>query len=157
MPSIYRPKDSTVAPQAEASRGAQINTDAHSPGNETSDEQSRWAGRRKAQPANLLLPATRSWLDSLPAAYRPGALAEQFPRLANLIAVNWNNPGDCTAFISSLLMDQRGGRRGFPDEVLGDILNLRVYYAGLHPIIDWGGDVQSDTHRRHWAPSTTKR
>ena len=100
-------------------------------------EQSVWAGRRKAQPADLLLPATQRWLDSLPAGNRPLALATKFPRIANLIAVNWNNPKDCSALIYSLLHDQRSERRGFPRDVSQDILNLQMYYARLHPIVDW--------------------
>ena len=137
MPSIYRPKHSVIAPEVDVSRSARMNTDARPPQSAASDDQTRWAGRRKAQPVEVLLPATRRWLDSLPKDARPRALAEQFPRLANLIAVNWNSPNDCTAFISSLLLDQRGGRRGFPGDVLQDIQNLRVYYTRLHPIVDW--------------------
>ena len=157
MPSIYRPKDPTIAPQPDVRHGAHIDTSADTPHSAISDEESRCAGRRKAQPANVILVATRRWLDSLPIEYRPNALAGQFPRLANLIAANWDNPGDCTAFISSLLVDQRGGRRGFPGEVLQDILNLRVYYARLHPIVNWGGDGHKDGHRQYWNPATPKR
>ncbi len=137
MPSIYRPKHSVIAPEADVCRSAHINTDARPPQNAVSGEQPSWVGRRKAQPAEALLPATRRWLDSLPQETRPHALAEQFPRLANLIAINWNSPSDCSAFISSLLLDQRGGRRGFPGEVVQDIQNLRVYHTRLHPIVDW--------------------
>ena len=61
----------------------------------------------------------------------------RFPRIANLIAASWVNPRDCTAYISSLLHDRRGGRKGFPPEVQQDIHDLRVYYARLHPIIHW--------------------
>jgi hypothetical protein len=138
MPSIYRPKHSVIAPEAEVGHGAHINTYARPPQSATSDDQTSWVGRRKAQPVNVVLPGTRRWLDSLPRETRPRALAEQFPRLANLIAANWNNPSDCSAFISSLLHDQRGGRSGFPGDVLQDIHNLRMYYTRLHPIVDWG-------------------
>ena len=141
VPSIYRPKHSVTLPETDLAQGAHIDTDAHVPQGATSNDQSDWAGRRKAQPAEVLLPATRHWLDSLPVESRPQALAKQFPRLANLVAANWNNPRDCTAFISSLLHDQRGGRRGFPHEVMGDIINLRMYYTRLHPIIDWEADA----------------
>ena len=137
MPSIYRPKHSVVAPEADFSRSAHINTDVRPPQSAATDDQSSWVGRRKAQPVEVLLPATRRWLDTLPKEIRPDALAEQFPRVANLVAVNWNNPNDCCACISSLLVDQRGGRRGFPGGVLQDIQNLRLYYARLHPIVDW--------------------
>jgi hypothetical protein len=137
MPSIYRPKHSVIAPEADLCQGAHSNTDPPPAQSTTSDDQTSWAGRRKAQPVNVLLPATQRWLESLPEEPRPRALAEQFPRLVNLIAANWNNPNDCCEFISSLLHDQRGGRRGFPGDVLRDIHNLRVYYTRLHPIVDW--------------------
>jgi hypothetical protein len=135
MPSIYRPKHSVIAPEADVWPSAHANE--RPPQSAVPDDQSSWVGRRKAQPVEVLLPATQRWLDSLPKETRPHALAEQFPRLANLIASNWNNPNDCCAFIASLLVDQRGGRRGFPGEVLQDIHTLRVYYTRLHPIIDW--------------------
>ncbi len=137
MPSIYRPKHSVIAPEADVARGAHIDTEARPPQSTDSDDQTSWVGRRKAQPIEVLLPATRRWLDTLPKEIRPHALAEHFPRLANLIFVNWNSPNDCSAFISSLLVDQRGGRRGFPADVLQDIQNLRMYYTRLHPIVDW--------------------
>lgn len=154
MPSIYRPKDS-IASDAEVRHGPHVNTDAQPAQSATPDEQSVWAGRRKAQPASVLLPATQRWLDSLPPDSRPIALAAQFPRIANLIAATWNNPPDCSAFISSLLDDQRGGRRGFPREVSEDILNLRVNYARLHPIINW--EAGADSRNGYWKPSSTKR
>ena len=155
MPSIYRPKD-TIAPGGDVPQGTHVNTDAESNQSAASDEQSIWAGRRRAQPASVLLPATRRWLDSIPAEIRPIGLVAHFPRIANLIAVHWNSPGDCSAFIYSLLYDQRGGRRGFPGDVSRDISNLRLYYARLHPIINWEFD---DTHARnqHWKPSPPKR
>ncbi len=137
MPSIYRPKHSVVAPEADVYRSEHVNTRANGPQSTAADDESSWVGRRKAQPAEVLLPATQRWLNTLPMEVRPRALAEQFPRVTNLIAINWNNPHDCCAFISSLLVDQRGGRRGFPGDVVQDIHNLRVFYTRLHPIVDW--------------------
>jgi hypothetical protein len=137
MPSIYRPKHSVVGPETSVYGTGSLNTEAREPQGTGTDDQSAWAGRRKAQPVEALLPSTRRWLDSLPKEIHPRALAGQFPRLANLFAMNWNNPHDCVAFISSLLVDQRGGRRGFPADVQQDIQNLRIYYARLHPIVDW--------------------
>jgi hypothetical protein len=149
VPSIYRPKHSVSVPETDVVQGAHINTDTQAPqGGATSDDNTDWVGRRKAQPADILLPATRHWLGSLPVESRPEALAKQFPRLANLFAANWNNPGDCCAFIYSLLHDQRGGRRGFPREVMEDIINLRLYYTRLHPIVDWESGAGADSSRQ---------
>ena len=150
MPSIYRPKDSVIEPVSDVCAGANIDTKVHTLNDPVIDNQKEWAGRRKGQPSNILLPATRRWLDTLPIEFRPGALAAQFPRLANLIAATWNNPGDCGACIYALLHDQRGGRRGFPDDVSKDILNLRMYYVRLHPIVDWVGVKDKDSPRQVW-------
>ena len=150
MPSFYRPKGPPGAHDANAWYGPNGKADAQAAEPTPDAEQSVWAGRRKAQPANVLLPGTRRWLESLPVASRPLTLAAQFPRLANLIALNWDNPRDCAGFIYSLLNDHRGGRRGFPREVMEDILRLRVCYANLHPIVDWEASAL-------WRPSGPKR
>jgi hypothetical protein len=134
MASIYRPEHSVIVPEADVCQRTQIV--AEDSANENLG-QVDWAGRRKAQPANVVLPATRRWLTTIPVDFRPQALAIRFPRIAKRLAANWDNPGDCTAYISSLLHDQRGGRKGFPREVQQDIHDLRVYYARLHPIIHW--------------------
>jgi len=148
MPSIYRPKHSVTNPEVDVVSGtARVHVDSRSSRRETDDGQTEWAGRRKAQPATMILPATRTWMNSLPLDYRPQALGIRFPRILNLIAASWDNPKDCSAFISSLLHDQRGGRKGFPPEVVADIHDLRVYYAKLHPIIDW--DESFDNKRGH--------
>ena len=81
-------------------------------------------------------------MNSIPPEYRPQTLPIRYGRIANLIAANWDNPKDCTAYISSLLQDDRGGRKGFPPEVLQDIRDLRVYYATLHPLVVWEPDPE---------------
>ena len=131
MSSIYWLR-SNIASDADVRYGEQVNTRAKPP-LQAVDDQSRWLGRRNARPANFVLPATLRWLDSLPIGERPGALAAQFPRILNLIAANWNSPKDCSAYMCSLLHDQRGRRRGFPNRAARDLLALRVYYAKLHP------------------------
>ena len=148
MPSIYRPKHSVTVHETDVAQGANIGSNAHVRQGATSGDDSDWVGRRKAQPADILLPATRYWLGSLPAESRPQVLAKQFPRVANLVAASWDNPRDCSACIYSLLHDQRGGRRGFPHEVMEDIINLRMYYTRLHPIVDWDGGPGADSQRR---------
>ena len=141
MPSIYWLR-SNIAADADVRHGEQVNTHGQPPLQAT-DDQSQWLGRRNAQPANFLLPATLRWLESLPIENRPGALEEQYPRILNLIAANWNSPRDCSACLYLLLWDQRGRRRGFPNKVAQDIVNLRAYHAKLNPIEYW------DVQRRH--------
>ena len=143
MTSIYRQKHSVSVPEADVCLRTQVEADDGSSQDSAADSQVDWVGRRKAQPANVILPVTRRWMNSLPLEYRPQALPIRFARIANLIAANWDNPKDCTAFISSLLHDRRGGRKGFPAEVVQDIHDLRVYYAMLHPIIRWESDTDT--------------
>jgi hypothetical protein len=143
MTSIYRPKHSVIVPEADACQRAQISTAESSSQDSAIDGQVDWIGRRKAQPANVLLPSTRRWVNSLPLEYRPQVLLIRFGRIANLLAANWDNPSDCTAYMSSLLHDRRGHRKGFPPEVLQDIYDLRVYYARLHPFIRWESDTNT--------------
>jgi len=86
---------------------------------------------RKAQPAESLLPSTRTWLMSLPENYRPRALAARYARIANNLAAAWNTPAECRAYFDDLLIDRRGGRRGFPPEVLRELTRLQSAYEAL--------------------------
>ena len=85
---------------------------------------------RKAKPVNYMLPMSLDWLASLPNDVRPMALVRQFPRIANLIALQWTNPVACRAYFDDLLIDHRGTRKGFPADVHRDILALRNFYYG---------------------------
>ena len=50
-----------------------------------------WTSVRKARPAEYLLPLTEKWFDAFPAEQAPCALASQYPRVANMIAVQWRD------------------------------------------------------------------
>lgn len=82
------------------------------------------AGRRRAQPADFLLPIARRWLAALPSAVRPHALAQRFPRLANRLAAAWDDEPSLALVFADLLIDQRGERRGFPPAVKADLHRL---------------------------------
>jgi hypothetical protein len=82
---------------------------------------------RKNQPANIALPRTKTWFEGLPPQVRPTALMRQFPRIANVIAAAWNDLEQFETYISSLLTDKRGGRKGFPGEVLMELGALDRY------------------------------
>ena len=47
-------------------------------------------------------------------------LEEKFPRLVQEITVFWGSP-TCYEKLQSLLIDHRGGRRGFPEDVHSDL------------------------------------
>jgi hypothetical protein len=84
-----------------------------------------------------LLPRTKSWIVSLPEPVRPHALAAQFARIANLLCIVWDDPPACRRCFFKLLVDRRGGRKGFPSTVLRDLNVLQAYYVGLYGTFDW--------------------
>jgi hypothetical protein len=86
--------------------------------------------RRNTTSVNRLLSSTIDWLASLPPNVRPLALATKHPRVANRIAQEWKEPSACRRDFDDLVYDNRGNRRGFPPDVLGELLALRDYYYG---------------------------
>jgi hypothetical protein len=91
-----------------------------------------WSSLRRAEPASRLLPIGREWFASLPADVQPKSLAVQYPRIVNVLAVEWTNPSTCRTYLINLLADRRGTRKGFPPEVQRDLVILRDYYYTLH-------------------------
>jgi hypothetical protein len=131
MSTNYRDRESRSVYRV--SSGAHIDTEAEFPKLRPACDDSKWVPVRKARPVNVLLPATRRWLAMLAPDVHPQALVTQFPRLANRIAADWESPEMCRSFLYLLLVDQRGNRQGFPEDVRADILALRSLYAELHP------------------------
>jgi hypothetical protein len=85
----------------------------------------RWGHLRRSTPLSELLPQTRSWVTRLPEPLRPYALIDLYPRIANRLASAARHPGALADCIAELLIDRRGGRRGFPAEVSAELLLLR--------------------------------
>jgi len=85
---------------------------------------------RRVQPLNQALPTTLRWIDSLPPTARPHAVLRDFPRIANALARSWPEPGKFDLYLESLLLDRRGGRRGFPADVHAELIALREHAAG---------------------------
>lgn len=86
-----------------------------------------WAQRRepeRAQDLGLSGVAQR-WLESLPPSVRPAALCAQYPRLANRLALCWNDPLLAERLFDELMISKRARRRGFPAEVGAELLRLR--------------------------------
>lgn len=73
------------------------------------------------------------------------ALAEDFPRLLNRIADIWHWPSEVRRLFDELLMDERGGRAGFPLKILSEIARLREYHVKLYP---QKTDVWAETYWR---------
>ncbi len=115
----------------------------------------RWRGRprattpkthvRRRSDANpILLDATVAWMAELPYAVRPNELASRFPRIANSIAELWRRVARCEEYLDSLVVDQRGDRKGFPPAVAQELAALRSYYAELHPSNTSAWDFERD-------------
>jgi hypothetical protein len=85
--------------------------------------------QRKGSPVAYLLPTTQKWLEALPRRVQPHFLCDYYPRIANSLAAMWEDTEGLRAYFDELFIDRRGGRRGFPPEVLNDLRVLRYYLA----------------------------
>jgi uncharacterized protein len=56
----------------------------------------------------------------------PHSLEQQFDRILIKIEQLWDTP-EIDDYFSDLIIDKRGGRKGFPQEVLNDIVRLRSF------------------------------
>jgi len=92
-----------------------------------------WTTRRASVPANGLLKPTVAWASALPPETQPKALMTKYPRIANLVAVLWQDPNSLRRYVDDLLVDKRGTRQGFPLDVLREIFHLRAYYDEVRP------------------------
>ena len=103
-----------------------------------------WAGKaapctlqRKAMPYHAPLSRTWLWVERLPDCVKPNALVRQFPRVANQIAASWREPVVLNLYFESLLLDDRGHRKGFPTEVHRELVALSAFYAWCQNAERW--------------------
>lgn len=85
------------------------------------------AMRRQAPPAELSADAMR-WLQEIPQRLRPKQTAQRYPHVVNRLAAAWSSPPACRAYFDDLLLDQRGGRQGFPWDIANELSSLRDHY-----------------------------
>lgn len=72
-------------------------------------------------------------------------LEEQFPRLAHEIQAFWGGPA-CFEQLQNLLVDQRGGRQGFPADVYSDLsMLLTLVPRPKGPYDIWGDAFDADS------------
>jgi len=103
------------------------------------------ARRRRQVPAGEPLPIPFRWIAKLPRSVQPLALLRQFPRIANMMAGMWADPPSYRAYLHDLLTDRRGKRKGFPPDIVQELLALQVHYENLHPAML---DVYKDVDKR---------
>jgi ankyrin repeat protein len=61
----------------------------------------------------------------------PYALESKFPRVFSKIMLLWDSP-DIDAYFMDLIVDSRGGREGFPQDVAAEIVHLSLVHAAHH-------------------------
>jgi hypothetical protein len=71
---------------------------------------------------------TIQWLAELPPEVMPQHLSLRFPRMANALYLRWTDRHACSAYLDDLIIDKRGTRRGFPDEILEELATLKNYF-----------------------------
>jgi hypothetical protein len=101
--------------------------------------------RRRQMPSAEPLPLTFKWMAKLPRNVQPLALFRQYPRIANLMAGMWQDPESFRPYLHDLLTDRRGHRKGFLQEILQELVVLRVHYEDVYPAML---DVYKDVDKR---------
>lgn len=95
-------------------------------------------------PTEDLLPETEQFLRSLPGLAYPQQLVKLFPRIANHVAELHQKPEELRLYFDHLAHDHRGDRKGFPFDVMMDILALRDRLVPEAP------DTPSDDDETKW-------
>jgi hypothetical protein len=70
----------------------------------------------------------KTWAASLPPRVRPVNLLELYPRVANRVALCWSDAVLMASLFEDLLMDKRGGRKGFPPLVATELKRLQQHH-----------------------------
>ena len=89
--------------------------------------------RSKAEPTNIALPRTLAWAATLPPDVQPTALIRLYGRIANVLALDWNDPLAVAADFDQLLMERRGKRKGFPPIIVTELRALARHYGSGQP------------------------
>lgn len=83
--------------------------------------------REPSRPKDLVLsPLTQAWCDSLSHEHRPTQLCALYPRVANRLALCWNDPVLVARVLNDLVLGQRRQRTGFPPAVSQELMRLRL-------------------------------
>ncbi len=92
-----------------------------------------WTSFRAPVRVEPLHDATVQWLASIPFDARPRQLAREYPRIANRLCEIWKRPAQCEPYLKDLVMDNRGGRKGFPLAIAQELTSLNHHYSTLYP------------------------
>ena len=75
-----------------------------------------------------------AFVASLPTELAPARLASDFPHVLNRVATLWRRPRQLDSYFQELLMDNRGGRCGFPLPVALEIASLKEHHLSVYPV-----------------------
>jgi hypothetical protein len=78
---------------------------------------------------------------------QPEALKAKFPHVLNKIAAAWGSALAMTELMQGLTLDLRGGRQGFPFDVLVEIQALNDAHVARYPRAS-PSDIWARTHLR---------
>jgi len=82
--------------------------------------------RRAERPQDReVTPHAVLWANGLPSRMRPDGLLVRYPHVANRLALCWPDKRLTDCLLEQLLVDKRGGRKGFPAAVREELLRLR--------------------------------
>jgi hypothetical protein len=123
MPSIK--PDSATQGATTAPQGSEARSQAPRPG--WSSPNDFWKlVRSPANPRDSRLSDLAfAWMKNLPEPLQPLSLCRQYPRIANRLALCWEDPVLTTRVFTQLMDQQRPNRRGFPAEVQRELQALR--------------------------------
>ncbi len=125
-PLFGRDPRAESSPSAAVAEGVALRpSQGTSPINVESDQ---YQHLRKAAPIDRPLLRTTMWFARLPEDVRPHALLRRYARIVNVIAAAWGDAKCFRVYMESLFTDTRGNRRGFPPDVLSELVMLRRYY-----------------------------
>ena len=91
-----------------------------------------WEEKRSQSGIEPLSDEASAWMAELPESVRPNQLSLRYARLANRLCKAWPDRVKCERLLDDLMMDRRGGRKGFPLQVANELATLRDYYFKLH-------------------------
>lgn len=82
--------------------------------------------------------AAQEWQRALPANLRPQQLCAVYPRVANRLALCWNDLSLVDSVFNELLLDRRGGRAGFPASIAAELMRLHALHERRVIAAGWG-------------------
>jgi hypothetical protein len=103
-------------------------------------EDSSWARRFPPGADPELTAEAMAWLDSLPESVKPVQLTLRYPRILNRLSLLACEPDLMLGYLKSLMIDDRGGRQGFPGRIpfeLQDVYDHVQTTSGQRPNDPW--------------------